>query len=64
MSDYALALSDAEIRRYTMMAEGARASEAELWEQAGIGPGAAIGDIGCAPLCRSVWRGWRRPRDG
>jgi SAM-dependent methyltransferase len=54
MSEYALALSDAEIRRYTIMAERARASEAELWEQAGIGPGATIGDIGCGPAAVSV----------
>src|SRR5271156_1062564 len=53
MSEYALALSDAEIRRYTMMAERARATEAEMWDQAGIGPGAVIGDIGCGPAAVS-----------
>ena len=54
MSEYALALSDAEIRRYTMMAERARTTEAEMWEQAGIGPGAVIGDIGCGPAAVSI----------
>jgi SAM-dependent methyltransferase len=54
MTEYALTISDAEVRRYTMMAEHARASEAELWEQAGIGPGAVVGDIGCGPAAVSV----------
>ncbi len=54
MSEYALALSGAEVRRYAMMAEHARASEAELRERAGVRPGAAIGDIGCGPAAVSV----------
>jgi SAM-dependent methyltransferase len=32
-----------------MMAEQARAAEADLWELAGIGPGAAVADVGCGP---------------
>lgn len=36
MSDYALTISDAEIRRYLSMAERARESEADLWAMAGI----------------------------
>ena len=36
MSDYALTISDAEIRRYLFMAERARELEADLWSMAGI----------------------------
>ena len=54
MTDYSLALSDSEIRRYTMMAERARSNEAELWEIAGIVPGAVIADVGCGPAAISV----------
>ena len=46
---YALSLSDAEIQRYTLMAELARQSEAELWTLAGITLGAHVADIGCGP---------------
>ena len=46
---YALALSDAEIARYRMMAEMARADEAAEWDRAGIIAGARIVDIGCGP---------------
>ncbi len=31
------------------MAEQARADEADLWELAGIGPGARVADVGCGP---------------
>jgi ubiquinone/menaquinone biosynthesis C-methylase UbiE len=54
MSEYSLAMSDAEIRRYTMMAERAQASEAPLWEAAGIVPGAIVADVGCGPATASV----------
>jgi FkbM family methyltransferase len=54
VTGYSLALSDSEIRRYTMMAERARSSEAELWETAGIVPGAVIADVGCGPAAMSV----------
>ena len=54
MSDYALAISEAEIRRYLMMAERARAAEAELWELAGVAPGATVADVGCGPAAVSV----------
>ena len=46
---YALALSDAEIARYRMMAEMARTDEAAEWDRAGIIAGARIVDIGCGP---------------
>jgi SAM-dependent methyltransferase len=47
--DYALALDPREVRRYRMMAEQARAGEADRWRQAGIRPGARVADVGCGP---------------
>jgi ubiquinone/menaquinone biosynthesis C-methylase UbiE len=52
MSDdpaYSLALSDAEVARYRMMASIARATEADTWTRAGIVPGARVADVGCGP---------------
>ncbi|MDP9116612.1 MAG: methyltransferase domain-containing protein [Actinomycetota bacterium] len=49
MTDYALRLGATEIARYQMMAERARASEANLWHTAGINTGATVADIGCGP---------------
>jgi SAM-dependent methyltransferase len=46
---YALRLDAGEVDRYRMMAEQARAAEADLWELAGIGPGARVADVGCGP---------------
>ena len=46
---YALELSEGEVARYRLMAERARAEEADLWELAGIGPGAGVADVGCGP---------------
>jgi ubiquinone/menaquinone biosynthesis C-methylase UbiE len=46
---YALLLSDAERARYRLMAERASSEEAQLWQQAGIRPGARVADIGCGP---------------
>jgi SAM-dependent methyltransferase len=46
---YALELSEGEVERYRMMADRARADEADLWELAGIGPGARVADVGCGP---------------
>lgn len=46
---YALQLSDAELTRYRMMAEVARAAEGDLWELAGFRAGAAVADVGCGP---------------
>jgi SAM-dependent methyltransferase len=46
---YALELDEGELERYRVMAEQARAAEADLWELAGIGPGASVADVGCGP---------------
>jgi SAM-dependent methyltransferase len=46
---YALELDPGEVERYRVMAEQARAAEADLWELAGIGPGASVADVGCGP---------------
>ena len=54
MPDYALALSDAEVKRYLWLAEQAKNFEADLWKLAGIGPGALIADVGCGPAAVSV----------
>jgi hypothetical protein len=71
---YALALSEAELTRYRMMAEQARSAEADPWRRAGIVPGARVADVGCGPgallpaLAAAVGsrrrgdRGGRRPR--
>src|SRR5437879_4319017 len=48
-NEYALTLSEAEVERYRMMAEAARADEGDLWELAGLVPGARMADIGCGP---------------
>lgn len=49
MSDYALQVTEAELARYRMMADAAQRSEADLWETAGIVPGATVADVGCGP---------------
>lgn len=49
MTDYALRLSEQEIARYRLMAENARAREADTWALAGIVPGARVADVGCGP---------------
>jgi SAM-dependent methyltransferase len=46
---YALALDEAEVARYRLMAEQARAAEAGLWQEAGIVAGAQVADVGCGP---------------
>lgn len=46
---YTLTLSEAEVGRYRLMAQRAKESESDLWELAGIRPGARVGDIGCGP---------------
>lgn len=54
MTDYALRLSDEELARYRMMAEVARRDEAELWQLAGIVPGARVADVGCGPAAMTA----------
>jgi SAM-dependent methyltransferase len=46
---YALELDPGEVERYRMMAEQARAAEADLWDLAGIEPHASVADVGCGP---------------
>ena len=45
---YALELDPGEVERYRLMAEQARAAEADLWELAGIRLGASVADVGRA----------------
>jgi len=54
MTEYALALSDEEVRRYLAMAQGAVVTESEFWATAGITPGATVADVGCGPGAVSV----------
>jgi SAM-dependent methyltransferase len=54
MAEYTLAVTAPEIRRYRMMAQRARAEEAELWSGSGIAPGAVVADVGCGPAAVSV----------
>lgn len=54
MTEYTLALSDAELGRYRFMAEVAQAQEGERWRAAGIAPGAVIADVGCGPAAISA----------
>jgi len=49
VSDYALALSEAELGRYRIMAAGAASEEAGAWAAAGIVAGATVADVGCGP---------------
>src|SRR6266702_2624718 len=54
MSDYALAISDAEVARYRMMAAHALLLEAAQLRAAGVVEGAVVADIGCGPAAMSV----------
>jgi len=49
MGEYALRLSESELARYRGMAQRAREDESELWQLAGITPGAHVVDVGCGP---------------
>jgi ubiquinone/menaquinone biosynthesis C-methylase UbiE len=71
MDGYVLQVSEAEIARYQVMAKRAQASEAQLWTEAGIRPGARIADVGCGPgaalalMARAVGpTGWVSGVDG
>ena len=54
MSEYTLALSEAEIGRYQMMARQAVAREASQLAVAGVVAGATVADIGCGPAAMSI----------
>ena len=54
MSDYALALSDAEVARYRFMAQEAARDEADQWAAAGVVEGAQVADVGCGPGAMSA----------
>lgn len=46
---YALRLSADELARYRMLATRAREQESDLWDLAGLRPGARVVDVGCGP---------------
>jgi len=48
-NEYALALSEAEVARYQLMAQRAQQHEAAQWAKAGIVAGALVADVGCGP---------------
>jgi ubiquinone/menaquinone biosynthesis C-methylase UbiE len=54
MADYTLAVTEAEIARYRLMAQFALAGEARQLGLAGITAGAVVADVGCGPAAMSV----------
>jgi SAM-dependent methyltransferase len=46
---YSYHITESELARYRAMSARALKSEAGLWRRAGIGPGAAVVDLGCGP---------------
>ncbi len=54
MSEYTLALSEAEIGRYQMMARSAVGREGSQLAAAGVVAGATVADIGCGPAAMSI----------
>lgn len=54
MADYTLAVSEAEIARYRLMAQHALVGEERQRALAGITTGATIADVGCGPAAMSV----------
>jgi SAM-dependent methyltransferase len=54
VTGYTLKLGGAEVVRYRKMAEGAVATERDLWARAGIVAGATVADVGCGPGAVSV----------
>lgn len=54
MSEYTLTLSEAEIRRYQMMARQAAVREGGQLAAAGVVAGAVVADIGCGPAAMSI----------
>lgn len=53
-TSYTLAVSDAEVERYRLMAQTAVTDEARQLELAGVAEGAVIADVGCGPAAVSV----------
>jgi len=54
VSEYTLALSEAEIGRYQMMARQAVAREGSQLAAAGVVVGATVADVGCGPAAMSI----------
>jgi SAM-dependent methyltransferase len=54
MAEDALAISDAEIERYLLMAERSGRTDGRHWSSAGLVPGAVVADVGCGPAATSV----------
>jgi len=54
MTEYALALSDAEVARYRLMAQRAALDETDQWTAAGVVEGAEVADVGCGPGAMSA----------
>ncbi|MCW2856478.1 MAG: Methyltransferase type 11 [Marmoricola sp.] len=54
MAEYTLAVSEAEIARYRMMARHAIAGESQQLALAGVADGAVVADVGCGPAAMSV----------
>jgi SAM-dependent methyltransferase len=54
MTGYTLAISDAELGRYVLMAERSRQTDGQHWQRAGVVPGAVVADVGCGPAATSV----------
>ena len=59
MTDYALELDDAAVRRFTLAARLAERAERDQWADAGITAGATVADIGCGPGAVTVLLGKR-----
>jgi precorrin-6B methylase 2 len=54
MADYTLAISDAEVARYRMMASKALMQEAAQLREAGVVDEAVVADVGCGPAAMSM----------
>ncbi|RNL81285.1 methyltransferase domain-containing protein [Nocardioides marmorisolisilvae] len=54
MAEYTLAVSEAEIARYRLMAQTALADEGAQLALAGVVAGATVADVGCGPAAMSV----------
>ena len=59
MTDYALELDDAAVRRFVLAARLAERAERDQWAAAGLTAGATVADVGCGPGAISVLLGKR-----